>query len=481
MKKLFLFCLLFSFICPAAFAQKAVVGAISKRAEMHAKAAEKDLLELEKRFAKLRRFRSCTDMQKVSALLAKRIPEGPQRDELNQLFRSGQYAQAQSLVHVWLKGEPLPEVPAPAVKHISSRADFTRRFLQLDVYQGQELKQAVDLLTSARKEGLFNETEYRNLLWSLAHFDMRNVEYLLTFDEKAIIRHGIPLPQREKSLQMLSQMYERENLHPDLLTIPPVENVSRREAIRRVLGPLSGGKKKSLSVYKEYYDRLPLWRQQELNARIDRMENLFLQRAAAASVNNRQQLDKNRFSHSFANFVTGKTTASWTVVEVLYSEYVSEPARQKAQQALSENLPYGMQLHVGEDLYQEYAKNFAAGQVQSPGVSKQVLKPLLKLKEHLSKYRQWPQEGTTLFLQIQTLEKSPNMQGAQLLIKRLKQQQQQLPGKNLYALLVDYTSAHGKLPPSSSSLYHAAQYYKKLPGPYRKLFHELFEKYRRNK
>ncbi len=482
MKKLFIFCVLFSFIYPAAFAQKAVVGAISKRAEMYGvKAGEKDLLELERRFAKLRRFRSCTDLQKVSALLVRRVPDSPQRDELNQLFRSGQYAQAQSLVHTWLTGEPLPELSAPAVKHVSSRAEVARRFLQFDLYKGPQLKQAVDLLTAFRQEGLFSENEYRNLLLSLSRLDMQNVERILTFNSNAVLHRGINQPQYEKSLARLSQMYTWEDLHSKQLALPAMEDISRREAIRQVLGPLAGGKKQPLTVQKGYYDALPPWQQQELDSRIAQMEEVFLQRAAQSSSANRHKQAARRFAHAFASFASGRIVASWSVMEILYSEYVSEPARQAAQQAFAGNLSYGAQMQAGEALYEDYAKHSASAQVQSPRVQQDVLSPLWKLKEYIYQNRQWPQEGTELFSQIQALEQAPHRQGAQLMIKRLKQQQQQLPEKTLYALLLDYTNQYGTLPPSTSSLYHSMQIYKKLQGPYKERFQELFDKYHKKK
>ena len=106
-----------------------------------------------------------------------------------------------------------------------------------------------------------------------------------------------------------------------------------------------------------------------------------------------------------------------------------------------------------------------------------VQKLFQELDNFLSKNRQWPQEGVDLFPRLQELETAPGLEGAKLMIKRLKQQQQKLPEKEIYISLQNYIAQHGKLPRSTSSLYHAIMRYKKIPGPYRESFRKLFEKY----
>lgn len=476
MRNLFCLILLFVFAVPCAFAQKPLINAVRKQAEkVGIKASKRDLQELEKRFALLSKDPSRTSMERVSMLLNNRVAPGPQRDELEELFRSGQYAQAQAQVHLWLTGEELVKEPAVKTRE-EIREKFVNRFLSFDLYKGAELKQAVLFLQAGRQSKLLTSLEHQNILWSLSRMDFRNANYIVTRNNKAIIRGAIHKPQYEKSLLQLSKMYEWEDLHSRPLEVPPVDQVSRREAIRHVLGPLAGGKKKPWPVHKAYYEQLPPWRQQELDAQIDQMEITISQRAAQASVQNKGHLEKHKFSAVFARFVTGKVRSSWTVMMLLYSPYVSEATRRATEDAFVSEISFGQALKVAEKLFMEYSHNVKKGALVSPTVQTEVLDPLYELKEYLAQNRQWPQEETPLFARLQQLEQVPNLEGAKLLIKRLKEQDP--PEKTFYVLLQDYIAQHGQLPPSSSSLYHAVQRYKKIPGPYQQRFQEIFEKYR---
>lgn len=468
--------LLFVFAVPFAFAQKPLVNAVRKQAEkVGLKASKRDLQELEKRFAILCKDPSRTSMERVSMLLKNRVEKSPQRDELEALFLSGQYAQAQAQVHLWLTGEELVEKPARQTQE-EIRESFVNRFLSFDLYKGEELKQAVLLLQAGRQSKLVTSLEYQNILWSLSQLDFRNVKNIINRSGKAVIRGAIHKPQHEKALLQLSKMYEWEDLHSRPLEVPPVDQVSRREAIRHVLGPLAGGKKQPLSAHQAYYEQLPPWRQQELDGQIDQMEQLIKQRVAQASVQNKDHLEKNHFSAVFARFVTGKVRTSYTVIKVLYSPYVSEEVRRKTESALSGALSFGQALKTAEVLFSEYSKNFEKGQMVAPHIQTQVLNPFYELQDYLSKHRQWPQEGSSLFIRLQELELQPGLKGAQLMLTRLKQQSP--PEKAVYDLLQQYVVQHHRLPPSTSSLYHSMQRYKKIPGPYQQLFQDLFEKYR---
>ena len=461
---------------PFAFAQKPLVNAVRKQAEkVGLKASKRDLQELEKRFAILCKDPSRTSMERVSMLLKNRVEKSPQRDELEELFLSGQYAQAQARVHWWLTGEELVEKPARQTQE-QIRESFVNRFLSFDLYKGEELKQAVHLLQAGRQSKLVTSLEYQNILWSLSQLDFRNVNNIVSRSGKAVIRGAIHKPQYEKALLQLSKMYEWEDLHSRPLAVPPVDQVSRREAIRQVLGPLAGGKKQPLSAHQAYYEQLPPWRQQELDGQIDQMEQLIKQRVAQASVQNKGHLEKHHFSAVFARFVTGKVRTSYTVIKVLYSPYVSEESRRKTESALSGMLSFGQALKTGETLFTEYAQNFEKGQIVCPDIQTQVLSPFYELQDYLSKHRQWPQEGSSLFTRLQELELQPGLKGAQLMLTRLKQQSP--PEKAVYDLLQQYVAQHHRLPPSTSSLYHSMQRYKKIPGPYQQGFQDLFEKYR---
>lgn len=476
MKNLFCLILLFVFFAPCAFAQKPLINAVREQAEkVGLKASKRDLQELEKRFAILCKDPSRTSMERVSMLLKNRVEKSPQRDELEALFLAGQYAQAQARVHWWLTGEELVEKPARQTQE-QIRESFVNRFLSFDLYKGEELKQAVHLLQAGRQSKLVTSLEYQNILWSLSQLDFRNVNNIVSRSGKAVIRGAIHKPQYEKALLQLSKMYEWKDLHSRPLAVPPVDQVSRREAIRHVLGPLAGGKKQPLSAHQAYYEQLPPWRQQELDGQIDQMEQLIKQRVAQASVQNKDHLEKHHFSAVFARFVTGKVRSSYTVMKVLYSPYVSEETRRITESALSGNLSFGQALKTGENLFTEYAQNFEKGQIVCPDIQTQVLNPLYELQDCLAKNRQWPQEGSALFIRLQELETVPKLVGAQLLMKRLKHQE--LPEKAVYVALLDYVTQHGHLPKASSSMYQSMQRYKKLPGPYQQLFLELFEKYR---
>lgn len=476
MKKIFYGFLLVLFVFSYSFAQKNVIKTFCKKAESFGvKATERDLKELEKRFIILRKEPNPTSLARVDLLLKYRVEPGPQRDALEDLFRCGKYLQAQAKVHMWLTGEDLFKQPAP-VKPRSRRAEFAARFLEFDLSKGPELKKAVLFLQAGWQAKLLNLNEYRNIIWSLSRLDFRNAEYILTRNGKAILHHTIPQPQCEKAQLQLAKMYEWEDLNPRPMEIPPLDNISRREAIRQVLGPLAGGKKKPLSVHQAYYEQLPPWRQQELDAQIDQMEQTIAQRVLQANASNKGHMDKRHFSFVFARFVTGVVNSSWTVMQVLYSPYVSGPARRAAEKALSGGLSYGEEVIAGVALYEEYSQNLDKNLVVSPEMQ-QVLGPLQELDEYLAKNRQWPQEGSALFVRLQELETAPDLDGAKLMIKRLKQKQQKLPEKEIYVSLQNYIAQHGKLPPSTSSLYHALMRYKKIPGPYRERFLKLFEKY----
>lgn len=475
-KKLFYGILFVLFVSSLSFAQKTVIKSFCKNAESFGvKATERDLQELEKRFILLRKDPSPTSLQRVSVLLKNRVEPGPQRDELESLFSSGKYLQAQAKVHMWLTGEDLFNPPAP-VKPKTRREEFASCFLGFDLSKGAELQKAVSFLHAGWQTRLLNVKEYRNIIWSLSRMDFRNAEYILTRNDKAVLHHTIPLPQYERAQLQLAKMYEWEDLNPRPMEIPPLDNVSRREAVRQVLGPLSGGKKKPLSVHQAYYEQLPPWRQQELDAQIDQMEKIIAQRALQASSSNKGHMDKRRFSLALASFVTGKVNSSWTVMQVLYSPYVSASARLAAEKALSSNLSYWEGVKAGEYLYEDYSKNLEKNLVVSPEMQR-VQELFQELDNYLSKNRQWPQEGVDLFPRLQELETAPGLEGAKLMIKRLKQQQQKLPEKEIYISLQNYIAQHGKLPPSTSSLYHAIMRYKKIPGPYRESFRKLFEKY----
>lgn len=110
-----------------------------------------------------------------------------------------------------------------------------------------------------------------------------------------------------------------------------------------------------------------------------------------------------------------------------------------------------------------------------------VLDPMNELDEYLSKNRQWPQDGSDLFARLQYLETAPGLDGAKLMIKRLKQHLQEMPESKAYASLQQYIAQYGKMPPATSPLYHAVLRYKRIPGPYRERFQTLFEKYRNTK
>ena len=453
MKKLSCFILLLLVVCPAVFAQKPVIGAVSKKlASSGVKAAEKDLLELEKRFAKLRGFRSCKDLQRVSFLLLKRFPASPQRDELDALFRSGRYAQAQSLVHGWLTGEELALSESSPTKDISSRRDLNQQFLKFDLYDGADLQQAVAFLNGAVQENLLTQNEYRNILWSLSKLDFSNARNILARNDKAFLYQRISTAQHNKNLTVLSQMYKWNDLHPEQMLLPAPEETVRREAVRRVMGSVYGGPQQPLEVYKQHYDKLFPWQQQEISQRIDQMEKTLSSRLAQLSVKRKKEGVRSGFGQSFKAFAEGEAFISWKTIKVLYSPYVSAGARREAEQALGENVSAAEKYQAGLALYDHYASN-----------------------------RQWPQEGSALYSKLRTLQDNPDFPAANLLVRRLQQQQESLPEKGLYARLLDYISRYGKYPPSSSSLYSVSNYYKTIPGPYREKFQELFQKYHRNK
>lgn len=476
MKNLFCLILLFVFFAPCAFAQKPLINAVREQAEkVGLKASKRDLQELEKRFAILCKDPSRTSMERVSMLLKNRVEKSPQRDELEELFRSGQYAQAQAKVHLWLTGEELVEKPArPTQEQI--RENFVKRFLSFDLYKGAELKQAVLFLQAGRQSKLLSSLEYQNVLWSLSVLDFRNAENILVRSHKSIMRSAFHKSQYEKAFLQLSKMYEWEDLHSRPLAVPPVDQVSRREAIRQVLGPLSGGKKQPLSAHQAYYEQLPPWRQQELDRQIDQMEQVIKLRAEESSMQNKYCMDKQHFASVFARFASGKIRASYTIIQLLYSPYVSEEVRLATEKALEQSLPFAQNIKVGEALFAEYFQNLGKEKIVSPHIQTQVLDPLYELRDYLAKNRQWPQEGSALFIRLQELETVPKLVGAQLLMKRLKHQE--LPEKAVYVALLDYVTQHGHLPKASSSMYQSMQRYKKLPGPYQQLFLELFEKYR---
>lgn len=481
-KRLFLFCVMFAFICPAASAQKAVIGAFTKRAEeLGVKAAEKDLLELEKRLGKLTNFRSCKDLQKVSALLLKRVPESPQRDELNQLFRSGQYARAQALVHTWRTGETLPFKENAAAKNVSSRKNLSQQFVQFNLYNGAELKKAVALLNNAVQERLLTKNEYRNILWSLSRLDFSTAGNILARSDKASHYQNISTVQHEKNLTVLSKMYEWNDLHPATMLLPASGEVARREAIRRVMGSIYGGKRQPLEFYKTHYDKLLPWQQQEVNRRIEQMEKTLSSRLTQQSEKKKQANSKASFGQTFKVFAEGNAFLPWRVINVLYSPYVSAGARRQAEQAFKESVPAAEKYRAGVALYEHYASNLAKGVKAGGEPHAQVLNALEELKTYLLKNRQWPPEETALFAKLKTLQDNPDLPGARLVLMRLKQQQQCLPEKGLYKRLLEYISVHGKFPPSSSSLYSTSRCYRRMPGPYREKFEELFQKYHRNK
>ncbi len=482
MKKIACFILCVFLLCPAAFAQKPVIEAVGKKlAAGSVKASEKDLLELEKRLTKLRSFRSCRDLQRVSFLLFKRVPAGPQRDGLEALFRSGQYAQAQALVHSWLTGEEFSLPEGASAKSVSSRKDLSRQFLQFNLYDGAELKKAVALLNGALQEKLLAPNEYRNILWSLSKLDFSNAGNILARSDKALLHQRISTVQHDKNLKTLSQMYEWDDLHPAKLVLPEQGNTARREAIRRVMGSLYGGKGQSLEFYKKHYDRLFPWQQQEINQRIDQMEKTLSSRLVQLDIKKKQHNTKSAFGQSFKAFAEGEALISWKVIKVLYSPYVSAVARREAEQAFRAYVPPAEKYRAGLALYEHYASNLAKGVMAGGEPHAQVLGVLEELKTYVLKNRQWPQEGTVLFSKVETLQDNPDLLGARLVLQRLKQQQQFLPEKGLYERLLEYVSVHGKFPPSSSSLYSTSCHYKRVPGPYREKFQELFQKYHRNK
>ena len=482
MKKLSCFILLLLVVCPAVFAQKPVIGAVSKKlASSGVKAAEKDLLELEKRFAKLRGFRSCKDLQRVSFLLLKRFPASPQRDELDALFRSGRYAQAQSLVHGWLTGEELALSESSPTKDISSRRDLNQQFLKFDLYDGADLQQAVAFLNGAVQEKLLTQNEYRNILWSLSKLDFSNARNILARNDKAFLYQRISTVQHNKNLTVLSQMYKWNDLHPEQMLLPAPEETVRREAVRRVMGSVYGGPQQPLEVYKQHYDKLFPWQQQEISQRIDQMEKTLSSRLAQLSVKRKKEGVRSGFGQSFKAFAEGEAFISWKTIKILYSPYVSAGARREAEQALGENVSAAEKYQAGLALYDHYASNLAKGIMAGGETHARVLSVLEELKTYLLQTRQWPQEGSALYSKLRTLQDNPDFPAANLLVRRLQQQQESLPEKGLYARLLDYISRYGKYPPSSSSLYSVSNYYKTIPGPYREKFQELFQKYHRNK
>ena len=481
MKRLLCSILLILFVCPFAAAQKKIITAVTKQAEtLGLKASQRDLQELEKRFALLIKEPSRTSMERVSMLLSNRVGPSLERDELEALFRAGQYQQAQAKVHLWRTGEELSQQAAPKTRD-EFREKFVNRFLQFDLYKGAELKQAVLWLQAGHKARLINIQEYRNAMWSLSRLDYRNVQLILTQSNKAVLHSSIHKLQYEKSQLQLAKMYEWEDLHSRRLNIPPVEDVSRREAIRQVLGPLVRGKKQPLSTQQAYYEQLPPWKQQQLDTQIDQMEAIITQRVTAVSAQHKRQKDKQRFSMVFARFISGNSRSSWTVIKVLYSPYVSAETRQEAEKAFAQGVSYGQAIKAGDVLFAQYAQNLDNHIMPSPNMQARVLDPMNELDEYLNKNRQWPQEGSDLFARLQYLETAPGLDGAKLMIKRLKQHLQEMPESKAYASLQQYIAQYGKMPPATSPLYHAVLRYKRIPGPYRERFQTLFEKYRNTK
>lgn len=477
MKKL-IYCILLLFLFfPCAFAQKPIIKSLCKQAEsLGIKASERDLKELEKRFAKLSQNPTRTSLERTSFLLDKKIAPCPQRAEVEELFRAGEYAQAQAKVQAWLRGGQ-SGFHAVYTRPKNRREEFVARFLSFDLYQGPELEKAVLFLQAGRDKKIITKNEYRNVIWSLSRLDFRNAQAVLTEKEKAVMHQNIPPAQVERSEARLAQMYAWKDLHSRVLDLPPVEEISRREAIRQVLGPFSGGKKQPLAVHKAYYEQLPPWRQQELDGQINQMEAIIAQRREQISVQNKNQLDKRYFAAVFARFVAGRARTSWSVMKVLYSPYVSDEARRQVEESLAGGLSFSQGLKDGTALYKEYAQNMNQSLKVAPEIEEQVLLPLLELEIYLSKNRQWPQEGSVLFARLQELESS-SWQGAKLMLQRLKQQQQQPPEKPFYEALQKYVAQNDKMPPHDSALYRALMRYKKLPGPYQEGFIKIYEQYR---
>lgn len=480
MNKLIYGILLLFLFYPCAWAQKPLIKSVCKQAEsLGIKASERDLKELEKRFAKLSQHPTRTSLERTSFLLDKKIAPSPQRSELEALFRAGEYTQAQAKVREWLRGgESEPQVVRTQPKN--RREEFVDRFLNFDLYKGPELEKAVLFLQAGQDKKLITKTEYRNVMWSLSQLDFCNAQAILTEKEKAVIHPNIPPAQVERSKERLAQMYAWKDLHSQVLKVPGVEETSRREAIRQVLGPLSGGKKQPLAVHKAYYEQLPPWRQQELDGQINQMEAIIAQRREQISAQNKDQLDKRYFSSVFARFVSGRARTSWSVMKVLYSPYVSATARREVEEAVAGGLSFSQGLKTGTALYLEYAQNMNQALKVSPEIKDQVLLPLLELEVYLSKNRQWPPEGSALFARLQELESS-HWHGAKLMLKRLKQQQQQPPEKAFFEALQNYVAQNNKMPPHDSALYRALMRYKRLPGPYQEGFIKIYEQYRPSK
>ena len=264
-------------------------------------------------------------------------------------------------MHGWLTGEELSLSESSPTKDISSRRDLNQQFLKFDLYDGADLQQAVAFLNGAVQEKLLTQNEYRNILWSLSKLDFSNARNILARNDKAFLYQRISTAQHDKNLTVLSQMYKWNDLHPEQMLLPAPEETVRREAVRRVMGSVYGGPQQPLEVYKQHYDKLFPWQQQEISQRIDQMEKTLSSRLAQLSVKRKQEGVRSGFGQSFKAFAEGEAFISWKTIKVLYSPYVSAGARREAEQALGENVSAAEKYQAGLALYDHYASNLAKG------------------------------------------------------------------------------------------------------------------------